>query len=332
MSKALKRLSLAFVAVSLCAAAASAQTTLEWIVLSLKGEEFTARMPKQPAASAQRLTAGGMSVAGTLYAADDEARTTYAVWSLQNSEGADTSRYGAFAQSVYLDQVAELAWELLVTPELERVKREETDEGARVRAAANVGMTYVRDFVIGGKAAREYTLRHQKEGGHVYVCADGARVYIVAAHGAAENAARLRQFVDSFAFKATPPSGSGTGTGSGRGGGVGGTGQFRDPNAPVDYDRPFRQNEVTQKARITFKPEPGFTESARKFTVTGVVRLRAILSKTGEMTNISVVKGLPHGLTESSIEATRRIRFEPAQKDGRPVAQYVVLEYNYNIY
>ena len=100
MSKALKRLSLAFVAVSLCAAAASAQTTLEWIVLSLKGEEFTARMPKQPAASEQRLTAGGMSVAGTLYAADDEARTTYAVWSLQNPDGvvwrrlgdADTSR------------------------------------------------------------------------------------------------------------------------------------------------------------------------------------------------------------------------------------------------
>ena len=52
----------------------------------------------------------------------------------------------------------------------------------------------------------------------------------------------------------------------------------------------------------------------------------------GEVTNISVVKHLPHGLTEKSIEAARQIRFEPAQKDGHAVSQYVVLEYNYNIY
>ena len=89
---------------------------------------------------------------------------------------------------------------------------------------------------------------------------------------------------------------------------------------------------MTRKAVLTAKPEPGFTEWARRFEVTGVVRLRAILSKTGEVTNISVVKHLPHGLTEKSIEAARQIRFEPAQKDGHAVSQYVVLEYNYNIY
>ena len=100
----------------------------------------------------------------------------------------------------------------------------------------------------------------------------------------------------------------------------------------MDYTRPFKQNEVTKKALITFKPEPGFTESARRFEVTGVVRLRAILYKTGEVTNVSVVKSLPHGLTEQSVEAARRIRFEPAQKDGRAVSQYVVLEYNFLIY
>ena len=117
----------------------------------------------------------------------------------------------------------------------------------------------------------------------------------------------------------------GAGTGMGGFGGMGG-------GATVDYNRPFRQAEVTKKAVIKSKPEPGFTEGARKFEVTGVVRLRAILSKTGEMTNISVVKSLPHGLTEKSIAAARRIKFEPAQKDGRAVSQYVVLEYNYNIY
>ena len=102
--------------------------------------------------------------------------------------------------------------------------------------------------------------------------------------------------------------------------------------ASVDYTRPFRQNEVTRRALITFKPEPGFTEEARKNDVEGVVRLRAVLNASGSVTNISVVKGLPDGLTEKAIAAARQIRFTPAEKDGRAVSQYVVLEYNFTIY
>jgi TonB family protein len=135
---------------------------------------------------------------------------------------------------------------------------------------------------------------------------------------------------------ATPPPltggigmGSGTGSGYNVGGGdrVGGGG----PGSPgtTDYTRPFRQNEVTRKALITFKPEPGFTEEARKNGVEGVVRLRAVLNVSGEVTSISVVKGVPDGLTEKAIAAARQIRFTPAEKDGRAVSQYVVLEYNF---
>jgi protein TonB len=91
-------------------------------------------------------------------------------------------------------------------------------------------------------------------------------------------------------------------------------------------------NEVTVRAVITSKPEPGFTEEARKENVTGIVRLRAVLSASGDVTNISVVKGLPGGLTERAISAAKQIRFRPAQKDGRTVSQYVTLEYNFNIY
>ena len=135
--------------------------------------------------------------------------------------------------------------------------------------------------------------------------------------------------------------GEGTGLGPGRGGNVGGGDRHDGGGGPgggggggggIDYDRPFRQNEVTQRALITFKPEPGFTEDARRNNVTGLVRIRAILSASGEVTGISVVKGLPDGLTEKAISAARQIRFRPAQKDGHTVSQYVVLEYNFNIY
>ncbi|HEX8147084.1 MAG TPA: energy transducer TonB [Pyrinomonadaceae bacterium] len=135
-------------------------------------------------------------------------------------------------------------------------------------------------------------------------------------------------------------TGDGTGLGPGRGSNTGGGDAHLGGGGPggggggggVDYSRPFRQNEVTRKALITFKPEPGFTEEARKNNVTGVVRLRAVLHASGAIQGISVVKGLPDGLTEKAIAAARQIRFTPAEKDGRSVSQYVVLEYNFNIY
>ena len=101
---------------------------------------------------------------------------------------------------------------------------------------------------------------------------------------------------------------------------------------PVDYTQPFQAGEVTQKAVILSKPVPYYTEEARANDTWGVVRLRAVLTSAGEVTAISVIKGLPDGLTRTSIAAARDIRFRPAQKDGRTVSQYVTLEYNFNIY
>ena len=94
----------------------------------------------------------------------------------------------------------------------------------------------------------------------------------------------------------------------------------------------YKTSELTTKAVIVKKPDPGFTEEARRNGVTGVVRLRAVLAADGRVKDILVVKGLRDGLTERCIRAARSIKFQPAQKDGRAVSQYVTLEYNFNIY
>ena len=354
MSKALTRPALALLAASLCAAAAAAQTQPArtstsaappgWVVVAPAGEGFTARMPKQPESVAQRVRAKGWNANGLRYAAAADDATTFVVWSMRGSHaggplgGGDRAISFAYGVAPYLDEVAELAWELLMTPEMERLAREGTDW--KRLAEIGFGMTYRRGFELGGLPAREYSVVLEKQRGHVYVCSEGAQVYVVAALGADAGDARLRQFADSFALKsAEPPTPAGggdplsmTGIGPGRGGYIGGTVPPSNPNAPVDYTKPFKHSEVTKKAVITFKPEPGFTEQARRFNVAGVVRLRAILHGSGEMRNISVVKGLPHGLTEKAVAAAAQIRFNPAQKDGQVVSQYVVLEYHFNIY
>jgi TonB family protein len=114
----------------------------------------------------------------------------------------------------------------------------------------------------------------------------------------------------------------------GGGGAGGGTG-----NNGLDYaNRIFKPSEVSSKARILSRPEPQYTEEARKNQVSGTVVLRAVFSASGQVTNIRTVSGLPNGLTERAMAAARQIRFAPATKDGRPVSQYIQIEYNFNLY
>jgi TonB family protein len=90
--------------------------------------------------------------------------------------------------------------------------------------------------------------------------------------------------------------------------------------------------EVDRRAVITRKPEPGFPEEARRANVRGVVRLRAVLAADGSVRHVFVLKGLPHGLSEECVAAARRMTFKPAVKNGQPVSQFVLLEYNFNTY
>jgi TonB family protein len=94
----------------------------------------------------------------------------------------------------------------------------------------------------------------------------------------------------------------------------------------------FTPMEVEKKARLLARPEPQYTEEARKAGVQGTVLLYVVLSSDGTVKNIFVRKALPRGLTTTAIRAARKIRFEPATVGGRPVSQYIQIEYNFNLY
>ncbi|HEX7330950.1 MAG TPA: energy transducer TonB [Pyrinomonadaceae bacterium] len=100
-----------------------------------------------------------------------------------------------------------------------------------------------------------------------------------------------------------------------------------DPNA-----NPFNGSQVEQRARLLFKPEPQYTEEARKNQITGTVVLRVVFASSGEVVQIRAVRTLPFGLTERAIAAARQIRFTPAMKGGQAVSVFMQLEYNFNLY
>ena len=101
---------------------------------------------------------------------------------------------------------------------------------------------------------------------------------------------------------------------------------------PKFETQPFRLADLITRASILRKPEPMYTERARRGQISGLVRLRALLGADGKVKGVIVIKGLGGGLSESAAEAARAIKFTPATVDGRPVSQFVVLEYNFWVY
>ena len=109
------------------------------------------------------------------------------------------------------------------------------------------------------------------------------------------------------------------------------TKQDAPPTTPApdpDYAS-YRNNPTFKKLRILSKPDASYTDEARRNNISGQVVLRVLFAETGQITQISVVSGLPFGLTERAIAAARQIEFEPAELDGKKVAYPLVVLYNF---
>jgi TonB family protein len=94
------------------------------------------------------------------------------------------------------------------------------------------------------------------------------------------------------------------------------------------YDR----KAVSRPAQIIHRPEPGSTEEARAKQLKGKVVLDAVLCKSGNVTDIIVVEGQPHGMTEKMIEAVKQVKFRAAEKDGQQVSQKQRFIYEFYLY
>lgn len=84
--------------------------------------------------------------------------------------------------------------------------------------------------------------------------------------------------------------------------------------------------------RIISKPRPEYTEAARQNQVQGTVTLRVTFTANGEIGSVSTISDLPDGLTEQAISAARRIKFEPAEKNGVPQTVAKQVQYSFTIY
>ena len=129
-------------------------------------------------------------------------------------------------------------------------------------------------------------------------------------------------------------TGSGGGIGSGSGGGVGsGSGPGVGPGHGGGFGGgAYRIGNGVSAPRALETPDPEYSEEARKAKYQGVVVLWLIVGPDGKPRDIKVTRPLGMGLDQKAIEAVNRWRFEPAMKDGRPVAVQINVEVNFRLY
>lgn len=121
-------------------------------------------------------------------------------------------------------------------------------------------------------------------------------------------------------------SGEGTGIGSGRGGGLGPGegGGFGGGAYSVGGG-------VTAPIPI-YKPEPPYSEEARKAKYQGTVVLLIIVDTQGSVADARVVKPLGLGLDEKALETIHTWKFKPGTRNGVPVPVRVMVEVTFRLF
>jgi TonB family protein len=88
---------------------------------------------------------------------------------------------------------------------------------------------------------------------------------------------------------------------------------------------------VDKKPRPLNRAYPQYTEEALRHKVEGAIIAQVLVGEDGLVKQVRIRRGLPHGLNDQAIRAAARLRFEPAMKDGKPVAYWVPIEVVFTI-
>src|SRR4051794_36203439 len=61
---------------------------------------------------------------------------------------------------------------------------------------------------------------------------------------------------------------------------------------------------------------PVYPEEARRERISGIVILETLIDHTGVVKEVSVLKPLPHGLSEAAVAAVKQWLFKPGTRNG----------------
>lgn len=95
--------------------------------------------------------------------------------------------------------------------------------------------------------------------------------------------------------------------------------------APAPVRTTFEMGEVDRAPMGMYQTQPVYPFRAKRMQIEGTVTIRFLVGTNGHTSKFSVINADPEGIFEEAVrQAVAAWRFEPAQKDGKKVATWVV--------
>ena len=106
------------------------------------------------------------------------------------------------------------------------------------------------------------------------------------------------------------------------------------PSVPVNVPRPVPQvvniSQGVSQGLILKKVQPAYPSQALAMRIQGPVELQAMISKTGNITNVNVVSGQPL-LARAATDAVRQWKYKPYYLNGQPVEVQTQITVNFRL-
>jgi TonB family protein len=81
-----------------------------------------------------------------------------------------------------------------------------------------------------------------------------------------------------------------------------------------------------------YQPNPEYADRPRRKKIDGNVLLSLIVTADGTVRDPQVTRSLDKDLDKKALECVSKWKFEPATKDGQPVAMHIAVEVNFRLY
>jgi len=112
----------------------------------------------------------------------------------------------------------------------------------------------------------------------------------------------------------------------------GGTALFAQDASEKTSEPVYELGNGVTAPKPVYTPDPEYSERARKKKVNGTVVVAMIVTPEGRVRDVKIAKSLDEGLNKQALAAVRTWKFEPATKDGKPVAVHLNVDVSFRVY
>lgn len=116
-------------------------------------------------------------------------------------------------------------------------------------------------------------------------------------------------------------AGEGEGDGAGPGEGIGGPGDV----GATQRGQPLPVGGNVRAPQLIHRTDPTYSETARRLGLQGTVILQAVISASGQVEDVRVLRSVHPLLDASAVGAVERWKYRPATLNGRAVRVYLTI-------